>query len=553
MSKTKAKDEIDANSDIKERRVNDKSHSLQAKASDDLYASLPRLEIFFYGAFLVWSYSTIIYRFCQLSKSKERELLQYNYIEEGWWFNRGQDSDFEWNYWKSLMSPFFVGSIIAYIGFTRAVEFLVPKHRETFLPIGCLTFLFTFYNWRVVAYLIVQTFVTYIVSRTRRRSLIWVTAVGQMAILNMDSLEGYLKDLIASDNIDDLVFLTALCILKFISFSLECCDETNIPSCTKTGRKQDSFLDLFVYTFYLPLFLIGPILVYSKFRQQMNQPVNPWDKQKYIQCFWEALHYFGWMLGVEVFLHYSYHPSLSFDTITLKHATYVETAGYVMCSLLYFQMKYMALYGFPRLLCLLDGLDSPKPPMCIHAMYSFKDMWRFFDRGLHVFLVRHVYIPMGGSKAGVLRQQLASICCFAMVYYWHGGSTHVLYWAILNWFGLTIETIGETLIKLKLSHKMPSWVSSAMQRRLVAVLRGVMYLMLAPSNIFFLAGVKVGLMVTKKTIFTSNLFHTFLSFFFYYCIVQVLLEVYHKWGKKNICNKTYYYIGGRQENKQKAN
>ncbi|PIK33610.1 putative protein-cysteine N-palmitoyltransferase HHAT [Apostichopus japonicus] len=442
---------------------NGKPHHKQ-RIFDDFYDTIPRLEILGYGIFLICYYCTIIYKFCKLSKEREASLLAYNYIHEGWsMINRGQDADFEWDYWLSQLTRPFLGLLISYILLCRAVEFFIPKYRETCLILSGLGFLYGVFNWRVITCLILLTIITYCVSRTRMKSLIWISAIFQMCMFNIDYFQQWIDMVIDPDDYNDFNFLTSLCLLKYLSFSLDCCDEKTTPLCPVTKRKQDTLFDLFVYNFYLPLFLLGPIHVYPKFREQMNQPVQPWNKDKYVCCFWEALHYFGWMFFIEIALHYCYHPSLTFDTITLKNASYVECAGYVMCSLLYFQIKYMALYGFPRLLCLLDGLDSPKPPMCIHAMYTFKDMWRFFDRGLHEFMVRYVYIPLGGSKAGFLRQQLSSILCFAMITFWHGGGTNIIYWGITNWAGLTVETLVEVTLKSRVPDE-PTWVSGAMRR-----------------------------------------------------------------------------------------
>ena len=38
---------------------------------------------------------------------------------------------------------------------------------------------------------------------------------------------------------------------------------------------------------------------------------------------------------------------------------------------------------------------------------------------------------------------------FAYVYYWHGAYDYLLYWAILQWFGVFIEAMAAKLLKTK--------------------------------------------------------------------------------------------------------
>ena len=50
-----------------------------------------------------------------------------------------------------------------------------------------------------------------------------------------------------------------------------------------------------------------------------------------------------------------------------------------------------------------------------------------------------IYIPVGGSQRGFLRQLLASMLCFSFVFFWHGVEVYLLYWALINWLGVVVE------------------------------------------------------------------------------------------------------------------
>ena len=55
---------------------------------------------------------------------------------------------------------------------------------------------------------------------------------------------------------------------------------------------------------------------------------------------------------------------------------------------------------------------------------------------------RYIYIPLGGSRQGIIRQMLASFCSFAFIWQWHGGHLQTLWWFIPNWFGVVVESIA---------------------------------------------------------------------------------------------------------------
>lgn len=53
-----------------------------------------------------------------------------------------------------------------------------------------------------------------------------------------------------------------------------------------------------------------------------------------------------------------------------------------------------------------------------------------------------MYIPLGGSRHGVLRQLLASVVCFIFVFCWHGAEENLFWWVIGNFIDIVLETIA---------------------------------------------------------------------------------------------------------------
>jgi len=59
--------------------------------------------------------------------------------------------------------------------------------------------------------------------------------------------------------------------------------------------------------------------------------------------------------------------------------------------------------------------------------------------------IRHIYIPLGGSRHGQARRFFASLMCFAYVCLWHGMWTNITFWVAANFIGVTVEALGDQL------------------------------------------------------------------------------------------------------------
>ena len=52
---------------------------------------------------------------------------------------------------------------------------------------------------------------------------------------------------------------------------------------------------------------------------------------------------------------------------------------------------------------------------------------------------RYIYVPLGGSRHGLLYQMLSTGLAFGFVCLWHGGHDYLRYWALMNWAGVVVE------------------------------------------------------------------------------------------------------------------
>jgi len=94
--------------------------------------------------------------------------------------------------------------------------------------------------------------------------------------------------------------------------------------------------------------------------------------------------------------------------------------GTVLATLIHFSIKYILFYGVPSMWAIAVGINCPGEPHFIMSRCSFTDMWREFDKGLHIFLRNNVYYPITATDRSILNKVRASLLCFTVVYFWHG-------------------------------------------------------------------------------------------------------------------------------------
>ena len=76
---------------------------------------------------------------------------------------------------------------------------------------------------------------------------------------------------------------------------------------------------------------------------------------------------------------------------------------------------------------------------CIYNNYCFEGFWRSWHRGFNQWLIRYVFVPLGGSKYKMYNIWVV----FTFVALWHDFDLNVLFWA----WGICLALIPEIAIK----------------------------------------------------------------------------------------------------------
>ncbi|XP_026209509.1 protein-cysteine N-palmitoyltransferase HHAT [Anabas testudineus] len=491
--------------------------------SKALLTPLPWTELL---AYWVLSFGSHLYSFYQLhrfSKEHEAGLEREFQLEKGLLKGFKRDPlDFEWSLWTYWAKRSLLWTLIGHGVISRLTSIFYPKLKVHALSIYGLLAASSLLGIKGVSVLLVYLGVTFSVAQLRKPALSWACNLLLLSTLHIQPLQeiqkGWYK---TEEEYYLLLFSVAVCGLRFISFSLEHC------WCPADHGGVVQLCWLFSYTFYHPFFYNGPIITYNDYIEKMQRPDEDSDTEE------SALSYLVrrsgriilWWCIAECMIHVMYMHAIQSNETYLEILPPWALGGLALALVQFFYVKYLVLFGLSSVLATLDKLVPPKLPRCVSITYSFTGMWRHFDEGLYRWLIRYIYVPVGGSQHGPLYKILSTGLAFGFVCLWHGGHDYLQYWALMNWAGVLVENGLKSLFASSFIHTIVEQnLSPAMKRRCVAFLSAFSTAMLILSNLVFLGGIHVARIFWKRVFVQgwSTIAPPMLAFL--YCFAQVGLK-----------------------------
>ncbi|CAK83649.1 unnamed protein product (macronuclear) [Paramecium tetraurelia] len=145
------------------------------------------------------------------------------------------------------------------------------------------------------------------------------------------------------------------------------------------------------------------------------------------------------LLTFEIFLHICYPNAISNikeNAHIWQSLSFYDFHVMSFVNLIFIWYKFMIIWRISRAWALIDGIEVPENmSRCIYNNYNFSGFWRSWHRSFNQWLIRYLYIPLGGSHYKALNIWVV----FLFVAFWHDFKSDLFFWAFIICLALLPE------------------------------------------------------------------------------------------------------------------
>lgn len=184
---------------------------------------------------------------------------------------------------------------------------------------------------------------------------------------------------------------------------------------------------------YSPLYLAGPIITFNDYISQLKYPPASIEWARTIKY---AIRFLLCLLAMELVLHFDYCIAISKSNPNWSDYTPAQLSLLSYFNLHVLWLKLLLPWRFFRLWALVDSVDPPENMLrCLSDVPSTVAFWRGWHRSFNRWLIRYIYVPLGGAstsgKWGKAQAVLNYLVVFTFVALWHDIKLNLLIWGWL--------------------------------------------------------------------------------------------------------------------------
>ncbi|KAL3186834.1 hypothetical protein MRX96_026796 [Rhipicephalus microplus] len=230
-------------------------------------------------------------------------------------------------------------------------------------------------------------------------------------------------------------------ILRGLSFSVDCVQSEQRNNTGDNRRRWPPYWKTLGYMLYMPMVYLGPPQKYNDFTAQSEKPKPSCTPREIAVAMARILRSGGHFLLMEIMAHFFYSSAMAEWDFMGERLDYASLLGYALSLEFNYYVCYLFNYGFPAALAKIEGIEIPATAPCIARLHRCSQFWRYFDRGMHLFIRRYVYEPVLGGQRTALRLILSTAVAFTFTSTWHSFYSHNLVWCALSALGICLEVI----------------------------------------------------------------------------------------------------------------
>lgn len=309
-------------------------------------------------------------------------------------------------------------------------------------------------------------------------------------------------------------------------------DRVTIPA----SKRDYTFRNYLAYALYAPLYLTGPILTFNDYISQLRYRPHSIETNRTVRY---GVRFLLCLLCMELILHFVYVGAISSSLPVWDSYTPAQLSLLSFQNLVIIWLKLLLPWRFFRLWSLADGIDPPENMVrCVTNNFSTLSFWRGWHRSYNKWLIRYIWIPLGGASFATLYSSLRTIAgyliIFTFVALWHDIKLRLLIWAWL----IVLFILPEILCRMFVTKKM--FGGNETRYRMVCCLGGMANtLMMMSANLVGFAFGLDGLQSIISGIFQSfsGILFLITAFTAIFMGVQVMFEIRESEARKGIALK----------------
>lgn len=377
-------------------------------------------------------------------------------LSQGWMFGRKVDnSDQQYRFFRDNF-PLLMGLMVLHVTLRRVVSGALNLSKRTYFDFGFgLIFLFVAHGFNS-SKILIHIFINFAIGKYihNKRVAYYVTwGYGILTLFINDNYRNFKFGVSFIDNgfkgiIERWDVMFNFTLLRMLSFNLDYFERLdNIHNSKKEIKPSESLsglddrqrlvapfpieeyslLNYLSYLTYTPLFIAGPIVTFNDYLYQSNYEQLP-SVKNYKRTAIYGLRFLFCVLVMEFILHFIYVVAVS-KTKAWTGDTPFQISMIGLFNLNIIWLKLLIPWRMFRLWALIDGIDPPENMIrCMDNNYSALAFWRAWHRSFNRFIVRYIYVPLGG---GGQYRILNSLCAFSFVAIWHDIELKLLLWGWL--------------------------------------------------------------------------------------------------------------------------
>jgi alginate O-acetyltransferase complex protein AlgI len=210
----------------------------------------------------------------------------------------------------------------------------------------------------------------------------------------------------------------------------------------KGSPATGNLLKYAAYKSFFPKLVSGPITHYHQFAPQLNNLQFP-----SIECLAEA----GWLIASGAIKKTLIADNLAIFVKLIFEPTTLDRAGSIdlwLAIFAYGLQLYLDFSGYVDIVlgtAILFGINLPTNFNFPYLSTSIADFWRRWHISLGNWLRDYIYIPLGGSRLGLVRTCLNLFALMLISGIWHGADWGYILWGVIHGIALILHRLTHTL------------------------------------------------------------------------------------------------------------